>query len=147
MTSNGGINVNSLSPDFEISLRNSSSDLAAQSVAYNLNSNSAVDLDGNRTERYSMEFKGSDENISFRYSNDINSYPSSGFESLTTSNDNIIIRVNASSRVNSDDAAGVTLVLNNNSNKKVLFYVFNDDVSNPRFNVIVNSGSFDIVRN
>ncbi len=147
VTSSGGINVASINPDIEISLRNSSSDLAAQSIAYNLVNTSAVELDGNRSERYSLELVESNGGISFRYSNDISSFPSSGYQILETSNDNIIIRVNASTRVNTDDAAGMTLVLNNNTNKSVLFYVFNDDGTNPRFNVIVNSGSFDIIRN
>ena len=147
VTSSGGINVASITPDIEISLRNSSSDLAAQSIAYNLVNTSAVELDGNRSERYSLELVESNGGVSFRYSNDISSFPSSGYQILESSNDNIIVRVNASTRVNTDDAAGMTLVLNNNTNKSVLFYVFNDDGANPRFNVIVNSGSFDIIRN
>lgn len=134
--------------DFNINLRNVVSDLAAQTMTYASIASSTLDLDSNRDERYILDIVESNDKISFKFKNDIASYPSgSNYESLLVDGDNIIIKVNSTGRFDSKDNAGMTLILNNKSSKKVLIYVYNDDPNNPRFKVIVNSGQFDVIRN
>ena len=146
----GGINtkISDVNGDFILNIRNSASDLAAQSMAFGSETDSVLELDSNQNERYTLDIVESNGVVSFKYKNAASSYPaSSGYKSINVSGDNIIVKVNSSGRFNNDDDSALTMVLNNQSTKKVLIYVFNDDVANPRFNVIVNNGSFDIIRN
>jgi len=140
--------VSSVNADFNISIRNSTSDLAAQSLTYSNIPGSRLELDANRNEKYIMDITESGNALSFKYSNDNGSYPSgSAYELLSLKGDNIIVKVDSSARYNSDDDSGMTLVLNNRSSKKVMIYVSNDDPNNPRFNIIVNAGAFEVIRN
>jgi hypothetical protein len=123
------------------------SDLAAQSFAYTNISASRLELDSNRNERYILDINESGNTLSFKYSNDNAVYPTSGSELLSPKGDDIVIKVDSSARSNADDNAGLTLVLNNRTSRKVMIYVSNDDVNNPRFNIIVNSGAFEVIRN
>jgi len=139
--------VQSSSSDFIIAIRNTVSDLAAQSFAYTNISASRLELDSNRNERYILDINESGSTLSFKYSNDNAVYPTAGSELLSPKGDDIVIKVDSSARSNADDNAGLTLVLNNRSSRKVMIYVSNDDVNNPRFNIIVNSGAFEVIRN
>jgi len=141
-------NVEHISADFNIAIRNSVSDLAAQSLTYTNIAASRLELDANSNERFILDITESGTNLSFKYSNDNVSYPAgSGYEVLTPKNNDIVIKVDSSTRFNGDDDSGVTLILNNKTSRKVLVYVSNDDPNNPRFNIIVNSGAFEVIRN
>lgn len=137
-----------INSDFNIGIRNVSSDFPAQSIAYNNIPGSKLDLDSNGNEKYIMDINESGSALSFKYKNDSRSYPTgSAFEVLSTKGEDIVIKVDSSVRINSDDDAGMTLILNNRSSKKVMIYVTGDDPNNPRFNIIVNSGAFEVIRN
>lgn len=140
--------VQYVNADFNIAIRNSVSDLAAQSLTYANIAASRLELDANNNERYILDITESGTKLAFKYSNDNASYPAgSGYEVLTPKSENIVIKVDSSTRFNGDDDSGVTLILNNKSSKKVFVYVSNDDSNNPRFNIIVNSGAFEVIRN
>ncbi|MCH4888804.1 hypothetical protein EZV73_14510 [Acidaminobacter sp. JC074] len=140
--------VTSVNADFTVSIRNSSSDLAAQSLTYSNIPGSKLELDSNRNEKYIMDITESGSSLSFKYSNDNATYPSgSAYEVLSPKGDNIVVKVNSSVRSNLDDDSGLTLVLNNRSSRKVMIYVSDDDPNNPRFNIIVNAGAFEVIRN
>lgn len=140
--------VQRVNADFNIAIRNSVSDLAAQSLTYANIAASRLELDANNNERYVLDITESGTNLAFKYSNDNASYPvGSRYEVLTPKNENIVIKVDSSTRFNGDDDSGVILILNNKSSKKVFVYVSNDDSNNPRFNIIVNSGAFEVIRN
>lgn len=134
--------------DFSITIRNSASDFPAQSMVYGNIPGSRLDLDSNKNEKYIMDINESGSSLTFKYKNDNTSYPTgSAYEILATKGDNIIIKVNSSARLDANDDSGLTLILNNRSSKKVMIYVSNDDPNNPRFNIIVNSGAFEVIRN
>ncbi|MBI9011997.1 MAG: type II secretion system protein M [Clostridiales bacterium] len=140
--------VKRVNADFNIAIRNSVSDLAAQSLTYANIAASRLELDANKNERYILDITESGTNLAFKYSNDNASYPTgSGYEVLTPKSENIVIKVDSSTRFNGDDDSGITLILNNKSSRKVFVYVSNDDPNNPRFNIIVNSGAFEVIRN
>jgi len=140
--------VSSVDADFNISLRNTAADLAAQTMTYSTIASSTLELDANSNERYVLDVLESNGQLSFKFKNDMSSYPvGSSYETFFIDGDNIIIKVNSTARFNSEDNAGMTLILNNQSTKKVMVYVSNDDSNNPRFNIIVNSGMFDVIRN
>ena len=140
--------VTSVNADFSISIRNSSSDLAAQSLTYGSIPGSKLELDSNNNEKYVLDITESGSNLSFKYSNDNGSYPNgSAYERLSAKGDNVVIKVDSSVRSDLDDDSGLTLVLNNRSSKKVMIYVANDDPNNPRFNIVVNAGVFEVIRN
>lgn len=139
--------VSNLNPDFEVGVRNTSSDIAAQSMVYRRVGNSIIQLDSNVSETFTLDLTETNDTISFRYLNDVDSYPSNGYATLTPNGNDIIVRVNSTSKANSGDDAGITFVLNNNTSRRVVFYVFNDDPSDPRFKVVVNTGTYQVIRN
>lgn len=145
---NNTLDVLEIRPDFNISLHSSASDLPAQSMSYYAFNESNLNLNANRTERYYLELSESNGQVYFKYSNNVESYPSSGgMLALTQRNDEIVIQVYSSSRITKDDLSALDLILNNKTSYKVNFYVFNDDIQEPRFNVIVNAGDYNIIRN
>lgn len=146
-TTSHAIDPLSISPEFYISLNSKASDLAAQSMSYYKMNNSELNLNANNSEKYKLTLTEENGVIKFRYENDVDAYPSSTtYLDLDSKNNSIIVKVFSSNRISSKDLASMTLVLENNTSKKVLFYVFYDDKDKPRFNVIVNKGSFDIIR-
>lgn len=138
----------SISPEFYVSLNSKASDLPAQSMSYYGMNNSELNLNSDKNERYDLTLTQENDEVYFNYKNSNTSYPS-GTSSMIVNqkNDAIIIKVFSSNRISESDNASMTLVLNNETNKKVLFYVFYDDKEKPRFNVIVNKGNFDVIRN
>lgn len=134
--------------DFSITIRNVASDLPAQSMVYGNIPGSKIDLDSNKNEKYIMDINESASSLSFKYKNDNTSYPTgSAYETLSAKGEDIVIKVNSSARIDANDDSSLTLILNNRSSKKVMIYVSNDDPNNPRFNIIVNSGAFEVIRN
>lgn len=148
-TSSGSVSTTKvIDYDFSITIRNVASDLPAQSMVYGNIPGSKIDLDSNKNEKYIMDINESASSLSFKYKNDNTSYPTgSAYETLSAKGEDIVIKVNSSARVDANDDSSLTLILNNRSSKKVMIYVSNDDPNNPRFNIIVNSGAFEVIRN
>jgi hypothetical protein len=138
----------SISPEFYVSLSSAASDLPAQSFSYYGLNNSELDLNSDKNEKYTLNLITDSGKYFFQYKNNVTAYPgASSYGELELKNDAIIVKVFSSNRVSKSDNAGMTLILNNETGKKVLFYVYYDDKEKPRFNVIVNKGNFDVIRN
>ncbi len=143
------LNFSSIQGQFDIILKDKASDVAAQSFSTVGVSNSTLSLDGNKAESYVLSLIESNGKVMYKYKNSVKSFPEKGYKTLNMDMDKdfIIIRVDSMSRIGSKDKAGLNLTLNNKTDKKVVFYVFDDDKKSPRFNVSVKSGSYDIIRN
>lgn len=141
------VEILDINPDFKIALHSTASDLAAQSMSFYAFNDSVLNLNANRSERYILDLSENNGSVFFRFRNNAETYPVAGTKALTMQGEHIIVQVYSTSRITSDDLASMNLVLNNNTDKKVVFYVFYDDPTSPRFNLIVNSGAYEVIRN
>lgn len=133
-------------PDFYITLNSESSDLAAQTISQYSLSKSAISLNSNINERFELNISESSGVVSYQLKSQLDSFPSDNTTiNFSPEGDDIIVKVISSSRGETNDNSSMTLILNNESSKKVLFYVFYDD-ERPRFNLVVNKGLFEILR-
>ncbi len=138
--------VKDIKSDLDINIRNQSSDLPAQEISMKGDSKTQIDIDSNDSEKFILNISNSDAKVYVNYKNDNASYPKNKSALLKLEDDKIVIKVNSLSRVDKSDKSSMMLILNNTSGKKVIFYVIGDDEKNPRFNLIVNSGEYEVIR-
>lgn len=131
-------------PEFFITLNSVASDLPAQAISYYEKSDSEISLNANTNERFDLTLTEVDDRLFFNYANDVTAYPSSvGDMLLTPQQDQIVVNVLSTKRIGSDDLASMTLFLENQTSREVIFNIYYDDTSRPRFNVI-SQGRYEI---
>ncbi|MBZ4664301.1 MAG: hypothetical protein JG776_2019 [Caloramator sp.] len=87
-------------------------------------------------EKASIELKQNGEKLLYRMSTEGDSHPKDGgFKEFKNNSENIIIYVYSTERKYQDDKNVVLLNVKNETNKKVMVYVFKDDKNKPRLNI------------
>lgn len=87
-------------------------------------------------EKASIELKQNGDKLLYRMATEGDAHPKEGnFKEFKTNSQNVIIYVYSTERKYQDDKNVVLLNVKNETNKKVMVYVFNDDKNKPRLNL------------
>lgn len=87
-------------------------------------------------EKATIEIKQNGDKLLYRMSTEGDAHPKDGnFKEFKTNSQNVIIFVYSTERKYQDDKNVVLLNVKNETNKKVMVYVFNDDKNKPRLNI------------
>ena len=85
------------------------------------------------------------EEYAYHYETKESSYPSSGTINFTPQ-ENINLQINSEARVTTDDLSGIELTIVNETDKKVVITIENDDQTNPRVSVSADTTKTEIIQ-
>lgn len=85
------------------------------------------------------------EAYAYRYETNESSYPETGTVNFTPQ-ESINLQINSEARVTTDDVSGIKLTIVNETDKKVMITIENDDQTNPRVSISADTTKTEIIK-
>lgn len=137
--------------DFIMIVKPLSSDLPALTLGKNKDriGETSIYADNSGIEDINIYFLEKDGKLYYKYKSEKYSYPKdfNKWVEFIPYSDNINIKVYSEKRNSLEDVSGVNMIINNDTNYKVVVTIANDDIERPRVHIQKEKGKIEVVNN